>query len=195
MNGKKPQGFFIYANRLSHISSMLSMAELGRLITALAVYFETGALPASRSRAFNACFEMLRSDVDRDIARYQEICERSRYLANRRWHPEESPPPAAMQDACTGMPAHANTTHPSSSHPSVNQLSANQLNANQPGAAKARTALTGNAVSSPLPAAKPSSVPARHTGDFSSSVSPTKKGETTHERAGHDPRFSRCTAI
>ena len=179
MNAKKPSGFFIHADRFATISTMLSFAEIGRLITAVCAYFETGETPASRSRKFLACFELLREDIDRDVARYRDICERNREFANRRWQGADSSsassPSPKDAKACAGMPAHADACLHNATQPNTTQSNTTQSNTAQPNAAKARV---------------PSGTKAPQ-GNASSFGTQTKGEISAHD----DPRFTGCTLL
>ena len=198
MNARKPNGFFIHADRFATISTMLSFAEIGRLITAVCAYFETGETPASRSRKFLACFELLREDIDRDVARYRDICERNREFANRRWQGADSSsassPSPKDAKACSGMPAHAdaclhNATQPNTTQPNTTQSNTTQSNTAQPNAAQPNAAQPNAA----QPNAAKARVPAGTKAPQRNSPFGTQtKGDLS---AHDDPRFTGCTLL
>lgn len=214
MSDKKPNGFFIHADRFAAISSMLTMAEIGRLITAVCAYFESGELPKGRSRAFEACFTLLREDIDRDVKRYQEVCSRNREMANRRWHPPADTPQASGGEAsilpasreaesssdacaCQGMPAHAYTTQPNTTQPNTTQSNTTQPNTTQPSATQAGAAKPGAAKpGAPQASAARVRSPQGGAGAGRTASLPLRdaKGER-HEPAKRDPRFARCTPL
>lgn len=188
MNAKKPNGFFIHADRFSSISSMLSFAEIGRLITAACAYFETGETPASRSRKFLACFELLREDIDRDVARYREICERNREYALRRWQGSPDTPSSPLQehaDACGRMPAHADACLHNTTQPNTTQYNTTQYNTTQSNAAQSNAAQP-HAAKAPVPSGTKAQQAAA-----SPSGTQTKGDVNAHA----DPRFTGCTLL
>ena len=142
-NEKKPAGFFLYPEHVRAASAMLTLSDLGRLLLALCEYAQSGALPDTRRKSFQACFTLLQADVDRDIERYREICERNREYANRRWHNTPMPQHA---DACQRMPPHAYTTQPNTTLPNPTLPNTTQPNINQlnPAPAAAASAAPGS---------------------------------------------------
>lgn len=177
MAARKPNGFFIHADRFASISTMLSPAEIGRLITAVCTYFETGETPVSRSRKFLACFELLREDIDRDVARYREICEKNRERINRRWQNESgnTPDSSGNTPEYRGIPAYTYTTQSNTTQSSTTQSNTAQPNAAQRCAAKAPV---------------PSGTKAQAKAAFPSGTQ-TKGDVNAHA----DPRFTRCTLL
>ena len=177
MAARKPNGFFIHADRFASISTMLSPAEIGRLITAVCTYFETGEMPVSRSRKFLACFELLREDIDRDVARYREICEKNRERINRRWQNESgnTPDSSGNTPEYRGIPAYTYTTQSNTTQSSTTQSNTAQPNAAQRCAAKAPV---------------PSGTKAQAKAAFPSGTQ-TKGDVNAHA----DPRFTGCTLL
>ena len=183
MAARKPNGFFIHADRFASISTMLTPAEIGRLITAVCTYFETGETPVSRSRKFLACFELLREDIDRDVARYQAICERNREFAQRRWQSLSETPASPAQehaDVCPGMPAHADACLHNTTQPNTTQSNTTQPNTAQPNAAQRCAA------KAPVPSGTKAQAKAA-----SPSGTQTKGDVNAHA----DPRFTGCTLL
>lgn len=187
MTAKKPNGFFIHADRFSSISSMLSFAEIGRLITAACAYFETGETPSSRSRKFLACFELLREDIDRDVARYREICEKNRERINRRWHNESGNTPGSSGNTpeYRGIPAYTYTTQSNTTQYNTTQYNTTQSNAAQSNAAQSNAAQP-RAAKAPVPSGTKAQQAAA-----SPSGTQTKGDVNAHA----DPRFTGCTLL
>ena len=143
---KKPAGFFLYPEHTRAACAMLSLADAGRLLLALCDYAQYGTLPDTRRKSFLACFALLQADVDRDIDRYREICERNRELANRRWHGDPVPQHAG---ACDRMPPHAYPTQPNPTQPNPTQPNTTQPNTTQPNTTPAAAASAAPGLRSP----------------------------------------------
>lgn len=74
----------------------LNMEERGRLFTSLLEYSATGdELQITGNERF--VYPMMRDQIDRDKARYQEKCSKQSQNAKKRWNAEP----------CRGMPVHA----------------------------------------------------------------------------------------
>ena len=74
--------YFSYAEQLA----MLSDDERGRLILALLEYAQTGALPAFAPASATAMlFSCMRSQTDRDVEKYADICAKNRQNVHSRW--------------------------------------------------------------------------------------------------------------
>lgn len=187
MAARKPNGFFIHADRFASISTMLSPAEIGRLITAVCTYFETGETPASRSRKFLACFELLREDIDRDVARYREICEKNRERINRRWQNESGNTPGSSGNTpeYCGIPAYTYTTQSNTT-----QSNTTQSNTTQPNTTQSNTAQPNAAQRCAAKAPVPSGTKAQAKAAFPSGTQ-TKGDVNAHA----DPRFTGCTLL
>ena len=73
----------------------LSMEERGRLFTSLLEYSATGDEPQVTGNE-RFVYPMMRDQIDRDKARYQEKCSKQSQNAKKRWNAEP----------CHGMPVH-----------------------------------------------------------------------------------------
>ena len=94
-----------------------------------------------------AAYQLLREDIDRDVARYREICEKNRERINRRWHNESGNTPASSGNTpeYRGIPAYtyttqSNTTQPNTTQSNTTQPNTTQSNTAQPNAAQAKAA-------------------------------------------------------
>ena len=74
----------------------LSMEERGKLFTSLLEYSATGDKPQITGNE-RFIYPMMRDQIDRDKARYQEKCSKQSQNAKKRWNAEP----------CRGMPMHA----------------------------------------------------------------------------------------
>lgn len=74
----------------------LSMEERGKLFTSLLEYSATGDEPQVTGNE-RFVYPMMRDQIDRDKARYQEKCSKQSQNAKKRWNAEP----------CRGMPVHA----------------------------------------------------------------------------------------
>ena len=99
MAEKKPGSMVIHLDQAGMLR-MLSDKERGQLLLALIDYAQDGELPQHFKGRAALAFDVMRRAVDRNVARYNETCERNRALAMKRWHPEEA-------EGCEGMPAYA----------------------------------------------------------------------------------------
>ncbi|MBS7403569.1 MAG: hypothetical protein KIG37_08555, partial [Oscillospiraceae bacterium] len=76
---------------------MLNDAERGRLFTALLIYSSTGEAPELRGNE-RFIFPSMKSQIDRDIAKYKRKCEKNRANGSERQRTvangSERPPPA-----------------------------------------------------------------------------------------------------
>ena len=75
---KKPKGFFTYFH-MSDVIGLLSDEQAGRLYKALMRYGDTGELPdLSDDLPLNMAFSLMKKEIDVNVERYNERCERNR---------------------------------------------------------------------------------------------------------------------
>lgn len=80
---KKPKGFFTYFH-LSSVINKLSDAQAGRLYKALLCYGDTGEVTDfTDDIGCDMAFTLMRSEIDLNFERYNEICERNRENAKK----------------------------------------------------------------------------------------------------------------
>ena len=150
-NEKKPAGFFLYPEHVRAACGMLSPADAGRLLLALCDYAQYGTLPESRRKAFLSCFALLQDDIDRDVERYREVCERNRERILRRWHRDPQ-----QDNSYRGIPAYTYTTQHNPTQPNPTQPNPTQPSTTQPSTAQAGAAAAASG------ACLPSSVKGDH---------------------------------
>lgn len=97
MNERKPDGIVFYSLTLRN-ASMLPDAELGQVVKATWLFYDTGALPEGLDMAQSIVFDMFRQNVVDGIAKYQETCERNKLIANTRKSPNRSSRPVTTGD-------------------------------------------------------------------------------------------------
>ena len=75
---KKPKGFFTYFH-MSDMIALLSDEQAGRLYKALMRYGDAGELPEfSDDLPLNMAFSLMKKEIDVNVERYNEVCERRR---------------------------------------------------------------------------------------------------------------------
>lgn len=73
------------------VTLLLTDDERGRLFVAISNYAQSQVVPQGCSPAFMACFELMRSVIDKQFDRYREKCERNRANIKKRWEIEHQP--------------------------------------------------------------------------------------------------------
>ena len=92
--------YFSYAEQLA----MLPDDERGRLILALLEYAQTGAVPSFAPASATAMlFSCMRSQTDRDVEKYADICAKNRQNVNSRWNKHDT-------TVCDGIQLNTNDT-------------------------------------------------------------------------------------
>lgn len=92
--------YFSYAEQLA----MLPDDERGRLILALLEYAQTGAVPSFAPASATAMlFSCMRSQTDRDVEKYANICAKNRQNVNSRWNKHNT-------TVCDGIQLNTNDT-------------------------------------------------------------------------------------
>ena len=92
--------YFSYAEQLA----MLPDDERGRLILALLEYAQTGAVPSFAPASATAMlFSCMRSQTDRDVEKYADICAKNRQNVNSRWKKHDT-------TVCDGIRLNTNDT-------------------------------------------------------------------------------------
>ena len=92
--------YFSYAEQLA----MLPDDERGRLILALLEYAQTGAVPSFAPASATAMlFSCMRSQTDRDVEKYADICAKNRQNVNSRWNKHDT-------TVCDGIRLNTNDT-------------------------------------------------------------------------------------
>lgn len=98
--------FMLYFDYREHLE-LLTDEERGRLLTALFEYAEHGAVP-ELSGASKMAFSFIRSQIDRDFARYRERCERNRENGKRGGKPKQTDRLQSVPNADEDNPDQAN---------------------------------------------------------------------------------------
>lgn len=98
--------FMLYFDYREHLD-LLTDEERGRLLTALFEYAEHGTVP-ELSGASKMAFSFIRSQIDRDFARYQERCERNRENGKRGGKPKQTERLESEPVGSDGNPTEAN---------------------------------------------------------------------------------------
>jgi len=80
---KKPKGFVVYGT-ISEVLDRLSDEETGRLFKGMVKYFVDGIEPKFKG-VLEFIFIPIRQQMDSDVDKYEEKCERNRANANKRW--------------------------------------------------------------------------------------------------------------
>lgn len=89
--------YFSYAEPLAELPD----ADCKSLVLALLDYAQHGALPQfAPASAPAVVFSLMRSQVDRDVAKYAERCEKNRVNAQKRWETDDT-------TVCNRIPSHA----------------------------------------------------------------------------------------
>lgn len=79
--------YFSYAEPLAELPD----ADCKSLVLALLDYAQNGTLPEFASASAPAVvFSLMRSQVDRDVAKYAERCEKNRVNAQKRWEADDT---------------------------------------------------------------------------------------------------------
>ena len=82
-NKNKPKAFNIYCDTYEHVE-LLDMQERGELLTALYDYANSGKRPEFKNAGLRMAFSFMRSQMDRDFAKYEARCEHNRAIAQKR---------------------------------------------------------------------------------------------------------------
>lgn len=80
----KPKGFLLYEED-EDLFNELGDAEKGEVIKSLFAYFNRGETPSGMSEVARIVFQVLRRNIDRDIAHYVETCERKAESQRQAW--------------------------------------------------------------------------------------------------------------
>lgn len=80
----KPKGFLLYEED-EELFNELGDAEKGEVIKSLFAYFNRGEVPSGMSEVARIVFQVLRRNIDRDVAHYIETCEK-RAEGTKRYH-------------------------------------------------------------------------------------------------------------
>lgn len=87
---KKPKGFFTYFH-MSDMVAMLSDEQAGKLYKALMRYGDTGELPDfSDDLPLNMAFSLMKKEIDVNVEKYNEMCERNRENAKKGGRPKKN---------------------------------------------------------------------------------------------------------
>ena len=84
---KKRPGLMLYFDDYASLRSSLSGEELVSVLDAMIRYAESGNIPdeESLSPAANICWRFMRPKIDRDVEKYDEVCEKRAGAAKKRW--------------------------------------------------------------------------------------------------------------
>lgn len=104
MPQKKPPRILFNPDHMEVARDLLSNEEAGRLFFAVCDYAMKGKLPENESKSFLACFKLMSGEIDENVRRYADRCERNRQNIKRRWEQRETHSP----DVYDGIPS--NTT-------------------------------------------------------------------------------------
>ncbi len=104
MAQKKPPRILFNPDHMEVARDLLSNEEAGRLFFAVCDYAMKGKIPESKSKSFNACFKLMSGEIDENVRRYADRCERNRQNIKKRWQQYENP----SSDVYDGIPS--NTT-------------------------------------------------------------------------------------
>ena len=98
-----PPGVMLYLNFYENLKP-LDDATLGALLRALMEYVSCGVVPEFQGSAAG-CWLFVKQYIDRDILRYQQVVERRRKAAEKRWAKErESAAGSTDTSAAEGAP-------------------------------------------------------------------------------------------
>ena len=81
---KKQPGVMLYFDRLRFLDE-LDSARCGVLFRAILSYAEHGVEPDFEDPALRIARKAIGPAIDQDAARYQEVCEKRRQAAEKRW--------------------------------------------------------------------------------------------------------------
>jgi len=84
MTEKKKKSFIIYADTEAMLTH-LSMRERGQLITMIFSYVKRGEIEEEVSPLVNMAFTIIRTYLDRDREKYEEICKKNAENAKKRY--------------------------------------------------------------------------------------------------------------
>lgn len=95
---KKPKGFFTYFH-LSPIIEKLSDQQAGRLYKALLRYGDTGEYTDfSDDLACDMAYTLMKGEIDINVERYNEICEKRSEAGKKGGRPRKEQPPEQSLD-------------------------------------------------------------------------------------------------
>lgn len=80
---KEKKSFVLYADTVA-LTKMLSDEQAGEVFKAIAEYVETGETVEIEDPASNMLFRIMKNQIDRDTAKYEEKCARMRENAMKR---------------------------------------------------------------------------------------------------------------
>ena len=96
MAQKKPPRLLLNPDHIELVRNLLSSEDAGELLFAVCDYALHGVIPSRAEKAWLACFRLFQGEIDKDVARYAEKCERNRLNVQARWNRDAN--------ECSGVP-------------------------------------------------------------------------------------------
>lgn len=84
------KGAIFYPEHVAVAKALLDDAEIGQLFLAVCDYAKSGTIPDYPSKAWGACFDLMRDGVDNNAKKYAETCARNKKNIEKRWKNQAS---------------------------------------------------------------------------------------------------------